>query len=725
MNRIKNFFEAKKIAIIGASDKPGNVSGVIIKNIMDYTEEGREIYPINPKREEIFGLKCYPSVSDTPSVPDLAVVIIPAINVAAAVEECGKVGCQSIIIISAGFKEAGEAGIKREQELAAVAEQYNIRIIGPNCMGTVGPKHNLNATFFKKGTPKAGGIAFFSQSGAFGSAILDWAITRRIGLSGFVSIGSMMDVDFGDLIYYFADDPDTKAICVYMETIPNAKKFIASARYAAKQGKPIVAVMPGRSAESAAAAASHTGSMVGNDMFNNAVFERAGIVRLINPSDLFNVAELLNLGQQPQGPRLAIVTNAGGPGVLATDALMDEKGQLAKITPEFIAKINDDMPPTWSRANPIDIIGDAGVARYVVAVDAAINDENIDAITVIYTPQGDAESEDIASEIIKLAEKTDKPVLTVWMGEGTTEPSRRMFIEKKIPAYRFPEHAMQAFANVTRFQKLNVKLNGVSAPVKDSRPADNSHLKGIIKAAKAEGRTILNEAESKTILEAYGIASTRPYFAASAGEAAQIADKQLKYPVVMKIASKDISHKSDVGGVILNLKNADEVKEAFKNMMAKVSKNMPSAKLDGVTLQRMVSKYDYELIIGSTTDSAFGPVILFGAGGTQAEFYKDVAVGLPPLDRNLAHNVMADTKIYQMLSKGFRDKPVANLALIEETLVKFSNLLEDFPGIAEVDINPLAITADEAIALDGRIVLKSGPCACGCENKNNNFIASL
>jgi len=725
MNSIKNFFEAKKIAIIGASDKAGNVSGVIIKNMLDYTEEGREIYPINPKREEIFGLKCYASVSVTPSVPDLAVVIIPATGVAAAVEECGQVGCKSVIVISAGFKEAGEAGIQREQELAAVAEKYNIRIIGPNCMGTVGPKHRLNATFFKKGIPKAGGIAFFSQSGAFGSAILDWAITRHIGLSGFVSIGSMMDVDFGDLIYYFADDPETTAICVYMETIPNAKKFIASARYAAKQGKPIVAVMPGRSAESAAAAASHTGSMVGNDMFNNAVFERAGIVRLINPSDLFHVAELLNLGKQPKDQRLAIVTNAGGPGVLATDALMDEKGKLAKITPEFIAKINDDMPATWSRSNPIDIIGDAGVARYAIAVDAAINDENIDAVTVIYTPQGDAESEDIADAVIKLAETTDKPVMTVWMGEGTTERSRCMFIEKKIPAYRFPEHAVQAFANMTRFQKLNDKLNSIAAPVQDSRPADNSHLKAIIKAAKSEGRTILNETESKTILEAYGIAATRPYFAASAEEAAQIADKQLKYPVVMKIASKDISHKSDVGGVILNLKNANEVREAFRNMMVTVSQNMPAAQLDGVTLQRMVSKYDYELIIGSTTDPAFGPVILFGAGGTQAEFYKDVAVGLPPLNRNLARNVMTDTKIYQMLSKGFRDKPVANLALIEETLVKFSNLLEDFPSIAEIDINPLAMTADEAIALDGRIVLKNQECCYGCGSKSSNFIASL
>ncbi|MCL2474867.1 MAG: acetate--CoA ligase family protein, partial [Chloroflexi bacterium] len=668
---------------------------------------------------------CYASVSVTPSVPDLAVVIIPATGVAAAVEECGQVGCKSVIVISAGFKEAGEAGIQREQELAAVAEKYNIRIIGPNCMGTVGPKHRLNATFFKKGIPKAGGIAFFSQSGAFGSAILDWAITRHIGLSGFVSIGSMMDVDFGDLIYYFADDPETTAICVYMETIPNAKKFIASARYAAKQGKPIVAVMPGRSAESAAAAASHTGSMVGNDMFNNAVFERAGIVRLINPSDLFHVAELLNLGKQPKDQRLAIVTNAGGPGVLATDALMDEKGKLAKITPEFIAKINDDMPATWSRSNPIDIIGDAGVARYAIAVDAAINDENIDAVTVIYTPQGDAESEDIADAVIKLAETTDKPVMTVWMGEGTTERSRCMFIEKKIPAYRFPEHAVQAFANMTRFQKLNDKLNSIAAPVQDSRPADNSHLKAIIKAAKSEGRTILNETESKTILEAYGIAATRPYFAASAEEAAQIADKQLKYPVVMKIASKDISHKSDVGGVILNLKNANEVREAFRNMMVTVSQNMPAAQLDGVTLQRMVSKYDYELIIGSTTDPAFGPVILFGAGGTQAEFYKDVAVGLPPLNRNLARNVMTDTKIYQMLSKGFRDKPVANLALIEETLVKFSNLLEDFPSIAEIDINPLAMTADEAIALDGRIVLKNQECCYGCGSKSSNFIASL
>ena len=707
MNRIKNFFEAQKIAVVGASDKVGNVSGVIIKNLLNYTEADREIYPINPKRSEIFGLPCYASVTDTPQVPDLAIVIVPAAGVAAVVEECGQIGCQSVIVISAGFKEAGTAGVQREKELAQIAERYGIRIIGPNCMGTVCPKHQVNATFFKKGIPSAGGIAFFSQSGAFGSAILDWAVTRKIGLSGFVSIGSMMDVDFGDLIRYFADDAETKAICVYMETIPHPRKFIAAARYASQKGKPIVAVMPGRSAESAAAAASHTGSMVGNDMFNDAVFERAGIVRLINPSDLFHVAELLNSGKLPDGDRLAIVTNAGGPGVLATDTLMDEKGILAKITPQFIEKINDKMPPTWSRANPIDIIGDAGEERYAVAVEAAINDDNIDAVAVIYTPQGDAEAEDIAQEVIDLAEKTNKPVMTVWMGEGTTEASRQMFITKKIPAFRFPEHAMQAFANICRFRKLNDQLTAPADTVASNHLTQKEELLAILQQVKTEKRTLLNESESKTFLESYGIASTRPLSAVSAQQAAEIAEQKMKYPLVMKIASKDISHKSDVGGVILNLQNADEVKEAFTRMIATVSAKVPAAKLEGVTLQRMVSHYDYELIIGSTADPVYGPVILFGAGGTLAEFYKDVAVGLPPMNRSLAHKVMQQTKIYHMLKEGFRDKPAANLALIEETLVKFSNLLSDFPQIAEVDINPLAITANEAIALDGRIVVRS------------------
>ena len=720
MNPIKNFFEAKKIAIVGASDKAGNVSGVIIKNLLKYTEPGRVIYPINPKRDEIFGLPCFPSVLATPEPPELAVIIVPAAGVAAVVEECGKANCKSVIIISAGFKEAGAPGIEREKELYRVAKEYGIRIIGPNCMGTAGPKCKLNATFFKKGNPGPGGIAFFSQSGAFGSAILDWAITRNIGLSGFVSIGSMVDVDFGDLVYYFADDPDTKAICIYMETVPNPKKFIAAARYASSKGKPVAAVMPGRSAESAAAAASHTGSMVGNNMFNDAVFQRAGIVRLTNPSDLFHVAELFNSGRMPQGDRLAIVTNAGGPGVLATDTLMDEKGTLAKITPEFVAKINDCMPPTWSRSNPIDILGDASAERYAIAVEAAINDPHNDGVAVIYTPQGDAEPEDIASEIIRLSEHTEKPIMTIWMGEGSTESSRQKFIGKCIPAFRFPEHAMQAFVNLCRFARLNAKLNAVSSPVSDSRPHNNKELEDIIKQARAQGRTMLNETESKTFLEAYGISSTRPYLATTEKQAAEMADKYTKYPVVMKIASKDISHKSDVGGVVLNLKNAQEVKEAFKHMLKTVAQKVPTAKLEGVTLQRMVSKYDYELIIGSSTDAQYGPVILFGAGGTLAEFYKDVSVGLPPLNRNLAHNIMADTHIYSMLKNGFRDKPPANLGIIEETLVKFSNLLEDFPVIAEVDINPLAITPSEAIALDGRIVLRPTDV-----DLNNHLIASL
>ena len=700
MEKIKLFFNPGSVAVVGATDREGTVGKIILENLL-LAKDSRKIYPVNPNREEALGIKCYPDINSLPELPDLAVIVTPAKGVADLVEEIGKAGVKAIIIISAGFKEIGADGKSREDRIANIASSYDIRIMGPNCMGVIRPSANLNATFTTR-MPEPGHVAFLSQSGALGSAVLDWAISKGIGFSAFVSLGSMLDINFGDLIDYFGEDPETRSIIIYLESIGNAKKFMSAARGFART-KPIIVLKGGRFQESVKAAKSHTGAMVREDSYYDAVFRRAGVVRVEEIEDLFNCASILNTAKLPKGPNLAMVTNAGGPAVLATDTLIGRGGNLAQLSDGALTKLNEFLPPNWSKSNPVDILGDSDSQRYTKTIGVIVKDPGVDGVIAIYTPQGGAEPTEAAKAIIKYA-KSNKPILTTWMGDEEVARARQLFYESKIPTYEFPEEAIRTYLYMYQYARNLESLYETPEELPlDTGPSKN-YLKTLIRKAVKAGRTVLTEENSKKFLTTYGISAATAHVAKDAKDAARIAS-QVGYPVVMKISSPDIVHKSDVKGVMLNISSDDEVRKAFNEIVENVKKFKPDAEVQGVSVQKMITNYDYELIVGSKKDLIFGPVIMFGLGGTEAEFFKDIAVGLPPLNQVLARRLLEQTKIYKILSQGFRTKPPVNLRLLEETLVKFSNLLIDFPEITEIDINPLIVTSNAAIALDARIIL--------------------
>jgi acetyltransferase len=695
-------FNPQSIALIGASDEKGSVGYALIKNLTELGYEGK-IYPVNIHKHEILGFKAYQTVDQLSETVDLAVIATPAKTVPDLVEQCGKAGIIGIIIISAGFKEIGSEGKALEDKILEIKKKYNLRIIGPNCLGIIRPSINLNATFATK-MPKPGSIAFISQSGALGTAILDWAIHENIGFSNFVSVGSMIDVDFGDLIDYFGTDPKTRSILMYIEGITDAREFMSAARHFART-KPIIVVKAGRFSESAKAAASHTGSLTGEDMTYDAAFKRAGIVRVEEISDLFNSAEVLGMQPLPRGPNLAIVTNAGGPGIMATDALIARGGKLAKLSQKTMKILNKTLPHYWSRGNPIDILGDAKADRYSAVVEACFEDENVDGLLIIYTPQGVLDPAEIARNIVKLykSKGSYKTILTSFMGHKEVEEANRIFTENSIPTYHTPEQAVATYMYMCQY-KRNLELlyeTPEELPV-DSVPPKRP-LAVIMRKAAKENREILTEMEAKQLLGYYNIPIVKTLVAKTADEAAFSAS-QIGYPVVLKILSPQIVHKTDAGGVMLNINSEAELREAFDNVIRRAKEYDPEAEIHGVTVQPMIKKLGYEIILGAKTDPLFGPVILFGMGGVGVELFKDFAIGLPPLNQTLARRIMEETKVYQLL-KGYRNVPPANLKLTEEVMVRFSQMLVDFPQLKEVDINPLFINEKEAFALDARVVI--------------------
>jgi len=701
VERIKLFFNPSSIALVGATDREGAVGKIILENLL-LAKDKRKIYPVNPNREKVFDMKCYPSIGSVPEPPALAIIAIPAELVPDVVEDSGKVGVKAIIIISGGFKETGVEGKALEDRIAGIARRYGIRIVGPNCMGVIKPSAKLNTAFLKE-MPKAGDVAFLSQSGALGSAILSWATSKGIGFSAFVSLGSMMDVCFGDLIDYFGEDAETRSIIIYLESIENAKKFMSAARGFART-KPIIILRSGKFQESVKAVKAHTGAIAGEDMYYDAIFRRAGVVRVEEIEDLFNCASILNTAQPPKGPNLAIITNAGGPAVLATDALISRGGKLAQLSEKSLSALNEFLPPNWSKSNPIDIIGDAHSQRYTKTIEVTIKDPEVDGAVVIYTPQGIAGPIESAKAVIEHAKKSDKPILCVWMGEGEVAKARQVLYERGIPTYEFPEKAIRAYFYMYQYARNLEELYEIPKELPIDMGSPKNHLKILVRRAAREGRTALSEEESKKFLTAYGISAAIPHVAKNARDAAKIASR-IGYPVAMKISSPDIIHKSDVGGVMLNISSSYEVEKGFDGMMENVKKHNPDAKIEGISVQEMITSYDYELIVGSKKDPIFGPVIMFGLGGIEAEVFKDITVGLPPLNQVLARRLIEQTKIYKVLSEGFRTKPPANLRLLEETLVKFSNLIIDFPEIKEIDINHLVMSRDIAVSLDARIIL--------------------
>ena len=706
-NPLDAIFAPKSVAVIGATEREGSVGRTIVWNLLSSTFGG-VIFPINPKRPSILGIKAYPSISEVPDQVDLAVIVTPAPTVPAIISECVDMGVRGAIIISAGFKETGPEGIELERQVMVEARRGNMRIIGPNCLGVMSPISGLNATFAAT-MARPGNVGFISQSGALCTAVLDWSFRENVGFSSFVSIGSMLDVGWGDLINYLGNDPRTKSIVIYMETIGDARSFMSAAREVALT-KPIIVIKPGRTDEAAQAAASHTGSLTGSDEVLGAAFRRCGVLRVESIDDLFNMAEVLAKQPRPQGPNLTIITNAGGPGVLATDELVTGRGKLAPISDETMAKLNEILPSHWSHNNPIDVLGDAGSDRYKDVIDVIAQDPESDGLLVILTPQAMTAPTQTAQVIKQMYTQSDyprsKPILASWMGGADITGGEAILNQANIPTFPYPDTAARVFNYMWRY---NGRLQSLYETPRLPEEDDDSMAKKqaaleMVDQVRATGRTILTEYESKQILAAYGVQTVDTRLAHSADEAVELAEA-IGYPVVLKLNSETITHKTDVGGVRLDLAHENEVRRAYEQMATAVTSKYSADDFLGVTVQPMVRLNDgYELIIGSSPDPQFGSVLLFGTGGTLVEVFKDRALGLPPLNTTLARRMMERTKIYKAL-QGVRGRDPVDLVELEKLLVRFSYLVVEQHWIKEIDINPLLASPDGLLALDARVVL--------------------
>jgi acetyltransferase len=699
MKRLEKLFNPNTIAVIGASNDKNSVGFAIFKNLISLDYKGIA-YPVNIKRKSIQGVKAYRSISKIEDKVDLAIICTPSPTVLDLVEECGKADVKAVIIVSSGFQEAGAKGEKTSQQILEIARKYDMRILGPNCLGFNRPKHNLNATFSRTMT-EPGSIAFISQSGALGTAMLDWAIDKNIKFGYFVSVGSMLDIGFHDLIEYFGNDPDITSILIYMESLTDARKFLSAAR-AHSINKPIVVLKVGRSDAGARAAKSHTGALAGNDDIYDAAFKRAGIIRVDETRDLFNIAQALSMQQRPAGNKLAIITNAGGPGVIATDMMAKLGGNLTELKKEAISELDKLLPPNWSRSNPIDVLGDADAARYRQVLEKCLIDQSIDGILLILTPQAMTDSAGIAKEIVNIAKGSKKTVLASWMGTKEVIAGMKILENGGIPNFKTPEDAVRTFMNMFSYSKNLELLYETPATIPHAFKPKTEKNKVLLDKVISEKRMSLTEAESKELLANYEIPVTKNAIAGSAEEAARIAEK-IGFPIAAKISSPDIFHKIDVGGVILGLKTKEEVKTAYAKIVQSVKNKMPKARIHGVFIEGMVKK-KYEILIGCKKDQIFGPAIVFGMGGVAVEIFKDTNIGLPPLNMALAMRMIEDTKVYRLL-KGYRGMPGVDIASIQFVLYKFAYLVADFPIIKEIDINPFAVDEKGGMVLDAKVFL--------------------
>ncbi|MGV8017195.1 MAG: GNAT family N-acetyltransferase [Ignavibacteria bacterium] len=700
--KLDSFFNPRRIALIGVSINPNSVSGKVLTNLVGSGFKG-VVYPINPSSEAVMGIPCYPDLKSLPKVPDLAIICTAASQVPSTIDECGKTGIKNIIVISAGFKEAGETGKKLENEIKSCLKKYSgMRILGPNCLGMIVPGINLNASF-SAGMPKTGNIAFISQSGALCTSVLDWAIEKKIGFSYFVSIGNAIDIDYSDLIDFIGEDDKTKSIILYIESVTQARKFMTAARSFARS-KPIVAYKAGRFPESAKVAASHTGAMAAEDAIYDAAFRRMGVARVFDIGDIFDVVELISRNKIPKGPRLGIVTNAGGPGVMATDALIAENGMLAELSEETFSKLNASLPEYWSKGNPVDVLGDANSKRIGKAVQIMIEDKEIDAVLVILTPQAMTNPTATALELTKISADNKKPLLAAYLGGEKMREGVRILNDNGVPVYSTPEQAVRAFMSLVAYSRNLVTLYETPEDINVNFSPDRMKLRRSFDKLIPETTNILSEDLSKSVLETYGIMTAKPRKAKTADDAVRLADK-MGYPVVIKIDSDDITHKTDVGGVVLNIEDSDLLKLSYNRMMNVVKEKMPSARINGVTVQPMIKQKDsVEMILGIKKDETFGTVILAGMGGTGAELFKDRSIGFPPLNESLAYRMLESLKIFPLL-KGYRGSTPANIDKLVETLIRLSYLAADYPEITELDINPLLVSASGTVALDARVVV--------------------
>ena len=699
---LSKIFRPRSVAVVGASSKPASVGRTVVENLQQAAFPG-PIYPVNPKHKSLLELPAYASVAELPAIPDLAIIATPAASVPSVVNECGERGIKGLVILSAGFREVGRAGAAIEANLAAVIAKFpEMRVIGPNCLGVLVPGSRLNASF-AAAMPHAGRIAFLSQSGALCTSILDWSLSENIGFSYFVSIGNALNVNVGELIDFLAEDPTTDSIVLYVESVTEARRFMSAAR-AFTRTKPIVVYKAGRFAQSAHAAASHTGAMAGVDAVYEAAFQRAGMVRVYQAEDMFDCAELLARHRTPRGPRLAIVTNAGGPGVMAIDELLERQGKLAELAPETIERLNASLPSHWSHGNPVDVLGDATPPRFAEAVNAVAGDHNVDAVLVILTPQSMTDPSGTAELVVQAAGKTTKPVLAAWMGGGLVEPAREILAQGGVATYDSPDRAVRAFVYLDSYRRNREVLYEIPRLMSfsDSLNLDSAHCQ--INEAVAQGHPTLTEMQSKTLLAAYGVPTTMPRPAHTSTEAMKIA-REIGYPVVIKIHSPQIIHKTEVHGVVTGVSTDDEVRRVFQEMVARARKMRPDAEIEGVTIQAMISSGEgLEMIVGAKRDPVFGAVMMVGAGGITAEVLRDRALELPPLNERLARRMLDSLRIRPLLD-GYRGRPALDQARLVEVLLRLSYLVSENPSIAELDVNPLLVTPTGATALDARVIL--------------------
>lgn len=693
-------FAPRSVAVIGATEKTGGVGRTLLWNLIS-NPFGGTVYPVNPTRPSVLGIRAYKNVKEIPERVDLAVIATPARAVPGVIRECVEAGVRGAIIISAGFKEIGPRGADLEQQILREARRGTMRLLGPNCLGLMRPLSGLNATF-AGAMARPGNVGFISQSGALLTAILDWSMKENVGFSSFVSVGSMLDVGWGDLIYYMGDDPHTRSIILYMESVGDAHSFLSAAREVALT-KPIIVIKAGRTEEAAKAAASHTGSLTGSDEILDAAFRRSGVLRVDTISDLFYMAEVLSKQPRPRGKKLTILTNAGGLGVLATDALISGGGELAEIPDGTLQELDDILPRHWSHANPVDILGDASPERYEAVLKVLSKNPPGDGLLVVLSPQAMTDPTGTAEKLRPYAASGTRPVLASWMGGAEVAAGEMILNQSGVPTFAYPDTATRMFNYMWQYSHNLRALYETPMPDDDSVDGALESAKELIEGVRRSGRTVLTEIESKQLLTVYGIPTVQTRVASSEDAAVESA-RAMGYPLVLKLFSETVTHKTDVGGVKLNLSSEEAVRKAYREIESSVREKVGPEHFQGVAVQPMISLEGYELIIGSNTDSQFGSVLLFGTGGQLVEVYRDRALGLPPLNTTLARRMMERTHIYKAL-KGVRGRSSVDLAALEQLMVRFSRLVVEQSWIKEIDINPLLASPEQLIALDARIIL--------------------
>jgi acetyltransferase len=698
---LRKMLNPETIALIGATDRPGAVGRVLLENLYYWSRE-RKIFPINPNRRTVLGFPCYPSVRSVAERLDLVVIATPAPTVPEVVEECGQAEANGILIISAGFREVGVEGKNLEERIEGLKDQYGMRIIGPNCQGVIRPHIALNASLLTA-APRKGNVAFLSQTGALGGAIFDWAALAHAGFSIYASLGSMIDVDFSELIDFLGVDPHTRSIVVYMEEgVGNAKKFMSAVKGFASS-KPIIVLKPGRWVGASKTALSRTAGTISSDQVYDAALKRVSVVRVKEVADLFNTVRVLHSKHLPKGPRLAIVTNTSGVGIMAVDAVLTSGGTLATMSEESLQRLQEIVPTYCHKNNPIDVYRDADVDRYICAIQVCLEDSGVDGLLVIYTLQEQPHPKTLANAITEVGRTSWKPIITTWIGGREVQEGRKILFQNSIPTYETPEEAVRAYMCMHDYKRsLELQYETPAELSLDQSPPRNN-LKAFIRRSVKEGKLILNEEESNRFLVTYGV-PVRDVRIAKDKDEAIYAARVLGFPLVLKIVSPDILYPTDVGGILFGIHSEEELKEEYDRLIQQVGEKAPQARISGVAIQKVIDKIDYEIFLGAQKDKDFGAVIVFGMGGMGLRLFKDFSIGLPPLNQALARRLMEETKAFQML-QGYGRRPPADLRQLEQLIVSFSNLIVDFPEIGEMDIPSVVISEGRIYALDARIVI--------------------